>query len=76
MPVRRLVLVCALAVPLVADEGMWLFNQFPKDIVKQKYSFDVSGPFLDNLRLASMRIGGGSGENRTPGRNVFRESRP
>lgn len=71
MPVRNLALVCVLAAPLVADEGMWLFNQFPKDIVKQKYAFDVGSTFLDNLRLASMRIGGGSGSFVSPNGLIF-----
>ena len=39
---------------------MWLFNQFPKDAVQEKYNFAVTPEFLDNLRLASARIPGGS----------------
>lgn len=57
----RLALVCALALPLAADEGMWLFNQFPSDVVAEKYHLAVTQSFLDHLRLASVRIGGGSG---------------
>ncbi len=57
----RAVVVCALALPLMADEGMWLFNQFPKDQVKQKYGFDVTDAFLEHLRLSSLRVGSGSG---------------
>ncbi len=49
-----------IALPATADEGMWLFNQFPKDAVIEKYNFAVSPEFLDNLRLASARIPGGS----------------
>jgi hypothetical protein len=56
-----IVLACALCLPAAADEGMWLFNQFPRDQVKKAYTFDVSDEFLDNLRLASVRIGGSSG---------------
>ena len=52
---------CLLALPLAADEGMWLFNAFPKDRVKEKYGFEVSDAFLDRLRLSSVRIGAGSG---------------
>ncbi|HTB15167.1 MAG TPA: S46 family peptidase [Bryobacteraceae bacterium] len=40
---------------LLADEGMWPYNQFPKDKVA------VTTEFLDNLRLASVQIPGGSG---------------
>src|SRR5437016_1646012 len=61
MRLRTLALLYALAIPLAADEGMWLFNQFPKDTVKQKYTFDVTDSFLDHLRLSSLRIGSGSG---------------
>lgn len=51
--------ICIL--PIGADEGMWPFQQFPKDALRQKYSFEVTSQFLDNLRLASVRIGNGSG---------------
>jgi hypothetical protein len=49
-----------LALPALADEGIWLFNQFPKNIVKEKREFEVTDQFLDNLRLASMQLGAGS----------------
>ena len=71
MRFRRLLFLCALALPAVADEGMWLFNQFPKDQVKEKYGFEVTDQFLENLRLASMRIGGGSGSFVSPNGLVF-----
>src|SRR5581483_3700200 len=58
---RGLLFVCVLALPLLADEGLWLFNQFPKDAVTKKYSFDVSDQFLSGLQMASMRLGSGSG---------------
>jgi len=71
MRFRGLAFLCALALPAVADEGMWLFNQFPKDQVKEKYSFEVSDQFLENLRLASMRIGGASGSLVSPNGLIF-----
>jgi len=52
--------------PVGADEGIWPFPQFPKDAVQQKYNFEVTGQFLDNLRLASARIGSGSGASISP----------
>src|SRR5262249_4687051 len=64
-------LLCALALPAVADEGMWLFNQFPKEQLKEKHSFDVNDTFLEHLRLASMRIGGGSGSFVSPDGLIF-----
>ena len=59
-------LAAFLACPASADEGMWLFNQFPHAAVLQKYKFDVTSDFLDRLRLASVRIGGESGSFVSP----------
>jgi hypothetical protein len=57
--------VCAY--PALADEGMWPFNQFPKDAFAQNHKFDVTPDFLDGLRLASVRLsGGGSGSFVSP----------
>jgi len=33
-------LFLSLACPLVADEGMWLFNQPPRQILHKRYGFD------------------------------------
>lgn len=52
---------------LNADEGMWLFNQFPKQKVEKKYGFQVTDQFLEHLRLSSARLGsGGSGSFVSP----------
>ncbi len=61
MKCRAVILLLSLAGSSAADEGMWLFDRFPRDAVNQKYSVDVSPAFLDNLRLASVRIGGATG---------------
>jgi hypothetical protein len=61
MKLRMLLLVSLAAAPVAADEGLWLFNQFPKDQIKTKYNVDITDQFVDNLRLASLRIGGASG---------------
>ena len=71
MKSRAVVVVWAFCVPLMADEGMWLFNQFPKDQVKQKYGFDVTDTFLEHLRLSSLRVGTGSGSFVSPGGLIF-----
>jgi hypothetical protein len=59
--------LCLLAVPAFGDEGLWLYNQFPKDQVREKYQFEVSDQFLDHLRLSSVRVGGGMGAFVSPG---------
>src|ERR1035441_582924 len=59
MKSATLLLLCATAA--CADDGMWLFNQFPTDAVKTKYEVDVTPAFLDHLRLATVNLPGGSG---------------
>lgn len=56
-------LILALATPLaLADEGMWLYNAFPKDRVEKQYGFLPTQEWLDHLRLSSVRFNnGGSG---------------
>src|SRR5882724_9984614 len=57
------VLILAVATPLaLADEGMWLFNAFPKEKVKAQYGFTPTQQWLDHVRLSSVRFtSGGSG---------------
>ena len=56
-------LILALAAPLaLADEGIWLYNNFPKDRVEKQYGFVPTQEWLDHLRLSSVRFNnGGSG---------------
>jgi len=44
------------------DEGMWLYNAFPREKVRAKYGFEPSQAWLDHARLSSVRFNnGGSG---------------
>lgn len=55
------------AAPAGADEGMWTFNNFPKQLVKQRYGFDVTDKWLEHVRLSSVRFNsGGSGSFVSP----------
>ena len=54
---KRIFIVLSLCVAARADEGMWLFNQFPKDRVKARYGVAVTDQMLDHLRLSSVRMG-------------------
>jgi hypothetical protein len=56
-----LIIPCLLALPVFAAEGLWPYNQFPKDTVKQKLGFEVEPAFLDHLRLSAVKMPGGSG---------------
>jgi hypothetical protein len=42
-----------------AEEGMWTFNRFPSDLVKQAYSFGPDAKWLDHVRLSSVRLAQG-----------------
>jgi len=68
---RGLLFLCVLALPALADEGLWLFNLFPKEAVSKKYKFEVSDEFLTKLQLSSMRLGSGSGSFVSPHGLVF-----
>src|SRR6202158_859913 len=66
MKLRRsipLLAVCALYLPLSqADEGMWLFNNPPLKVLKDKYNFEPSPAWLAQQRKSSVRFNsGGSG---------------
>lgn len=52
---------------LHADEGMWLFNNPPKQRIKEKYGFELTDAWLDRVRLSSVRFNsGGSGSFVSP----------
>src|SRR5262245_18528732 len=53
-----LILAASLA-PAQADEGMWTFNNFPADRVEKAYGFKPDQPWLDHLRLSSLRLARG-----------------
>src|SRR5205809_6968039 len=48
--------------PAKADEGMWLFNNPPRKILKEKYQFDATDKWLEHVQKSSVRFNsGGSG---------------
>jgi hypothetical protein len=60
-------MLVVLAMPALADEGMWLFNKPPLQILKQKYGFEPSAAWLEHLQKASVRFNsGGSGSFVSP----------
>ena len=56
------VMLVATTVPILADEGMWLFNNPPLKQLKEKYQFEPTPQWLEHLQKASVRFNsGGSG---------------
>lgn len=41
---------------------MWLYNQPPRELVRQRYGFTLSDAWLEHLQKASVRFGGASAE--------------
>jgi hypothetical protein len=51
-----LALACLAALPAFADEGMWTFDNFPSNTVKQRYGADITSAWLDHVRLSTIRL--------------------
>jgi len=49
-----------------ADEGMWPFNQVPREEIKRKYGFEITDEWLKKAQLASVRFPNGSGSFVSP----------
>ncbi len=55
-------MMSAAAHSLQADEGMWLFTNPPKKLLKEKYGFEPTEEWLKHVRQSSVRFNsGGSG---------------
>lgn len=63
-PVALLALALLVSTPMLgrSDEGMWLLNAPPKELLKQKHQFDLTDPWLERAMKANVRFNsGGSG---------------
>jgi hypothetical protein len=54
-----LVLLDIAPLAAIADEGMWTFDNVPKDKVEQKYGFRPDDRWLEHVRLSSARLAQG-----------------
>ena len=54
------------ALPIFADEGMWTFDNLPLKQWKERYNFVPSQEWIDHIRLATVRLEGGSGSFVSP----------
>jgi hypothetical protein len=69
--VRRIILVISVAISsapgLHADEGMWLFNNPPAKLLKEKFGFEPTKEWLEHVQKSSVRFNsGGSGSFVSP----------
>lgn len=63
-----IVILALFAATALADEGMWLFNRPPRQLLEQRYGFNPTQQWLDHLQKASVRFNsGGSGSFVSPG---------
>ena len=57
-----LALLVSLPMTARSDEGMWLLNDPPKELLKEKHNFDLTDAWLERAMKASVRFNsGGSG---------------
>ena len=54
-----LILALALTLPALAEEGMWTFDNFPREAVKSRYGVDIGQDWLDRVRRSTVRMEGG-----------------
>jgi hypothetical protein len=65
--ILRVLAMGAVVLPTFADEGMWTFDNPPAAQLQKKYHFTPTRPWLDHVRLASVRLNdGGSGSFVSP----------
>lgn len=66
-PILFLLALLALSTLVLADEGMWTFDNPPLKQLKEKYNFTPTQEWLDHVRLSSVRFNdGGSGSFISP----------
>jgi hypothetical protein len=53
--------ILILLIPLQGDEGMWLFNMPPTNILKTVHNFNMTPGWLTHIQLSSILFGGASG---------------
>jgi len=60
MTMRKLtaLLLPLVAIPALADEGMWTYHDFPQALVKKEYGVDITASWLDRVRTATVRLAG------------------
>ena len=50
----------------VADEGMWTFDNVPRDLVRERFGVRIDDAWLDHVRLGTVRLSGCTGSFVSP----------
>jgi len=50
---------CLMPAPTRADEGMWLFNELPREYLREKYGFEPTDAWIEHLMKACVRFNSG-----------------
>ena len=67
LTLRVLAVTLLFASTAKADEGMWLFNNPPAKLLKEKYGFEPTHEWLEHVQKSSVRFNsGGSGSFVSP----------
>ncbi len=51
-----LLAACVAPLPVIANEGMWTFDNFPTTAVRQGFGADITPAWLDHVRLSTLRL--------------------
>jgi hypothetical protein len=51
-----LIAALVLGAPAWGDEGMWTFQNFPSDVVRQRYGVNISREWLERVQTAIIRL--------------------
>src|SRR3954451_9197187 len=55
-------LIASSNLSVCADEGMWLFNDAPRKLLKERHQFEITDEWLEHVQKSSVRFkSGGSG---------------
>src|SRR5690242_15452489 len=71
MPSRSLISIAAGCVVLTvgtasADEGMWTFDNFPFELLQERYGVRIDDAWLERVRLGTVRLSGCTGSFVSP----------
>jgi hypothetical protein len=63
-------LLAQIAVPALADEGMWTFDNFPTATVQEKYGVTIDQAWLDHVRGGAGRLANGCSSSLVSGEGL------